>query len=77
MTENSRGSRFGLGPAAIRPDTPLLYLLPIFGILLLILIWSGLADFLAREQARVIANALDDLALRAAASANDCGTHGD
>ena len=36
----------------VKPDTPLLYLLPVFGILLLILIWSALSDFLAAERAR-------------------------
>ena len=53
--------------ASIRPDTPLLYLLPIFGVSLLVLIWTGLGDFLAREQERVMANAKNDLATRARA----------
>jgi diguanylate cyclase (GGDEF)-like protein len=53
----------------IKPDTPLLFLLPIFGILLLILIWSALTDFLASEQQRVTRIASDDAAGRARAYA--------
>ncbi len=45
---------------SLKPDTPLLFLLPIFGILLLFLIWSALFDFLAAEQERVVRAALAD-----------------
>jgi diguanylate cyclase (GGDEF)-like protein len=61
-----RGAPFGRPLAVIRSDRPLLYLLPILGVLLLILIWNALADFFARERTYVVANALDDLAVRAA-----------
>jgi diguanylate cyclase (GGDEF)-like protein len=46
----------------VKPDTPLLYLLPIFGILLLFLIWSALSDFLVTEHARVVRNAVGEAA---------------
>jgi len=51
-----------LHPANMRPDTPLLYLLPIFGALLLLLLWTALFDFLARERERVVVNAMTEAA---------------
>jgi len=54
-------------PGNIRPDTPLLYLLPIFGAVLLILLWTALFDFLARERQRVVVNAVSDAASHARA----------
>ncbi len=51
-----------LNPVNLRPDTPLLYLLPVFGVLLLILIWTTLSDFLARERGRVVVNAVTEAA---------------
>ena len=47
-----------LRPANIQPATPLLYLLPVFGVLLLVLLWSALFDFLAQERERVVLNAM-------------------
>jgi len=49
----------------IRPDTPLLYLLPIFGVLLLFLIWSALLDFLAQDKQQVVRRAQSETADRA------------
>ncbi len=46
----------------VRHDTRLLYLLPVFGILLLVLIWVPLLDFLKAEHARVVHNAADEAA---------------
>jgi diguanylate cyclase (GGDEF)-like protein len=54
-----------LSPGKIRPDTPLVYLLPIFGVLLLILLWTALLDFLAREKDRVVVDAVTDAASHA------------
>jgi diguanylate cyclase (GGDEF)-like protein len=48
-------------PGNVKPDTPLLYLLPIFGILLLFLIWSAMSDFLAWERERVVRNAVNEV----------------
>jgi diguanylate cyclase (GGDEF)-like protein len=44
----------------VKPDTPLLYLLPIFGILLLVLIWTALSDFMAVERARIARDAVNE-----------------
>jgi diguanylate cyclase (GGDEF)-like protein len=41
----------------VRPDTHLLYLLPIFGVLLLFLVWSVVSDLLKAEYERTVRNA--------------------
>ena len=51
----------------VKPDTPLLYLLPVFGVLLLFLIWSALSDFLSSEHERVVGHAVKEAASRARA----------
>ena len=57
----------------VKPDTPLLYLLPIFGVLLLILIWSALSDYLASEHDRVVRNAVSEAASHARAFERSTG----
>ena len=57
----------------VKPDTPLLYLLPIFGVLLLILIWSALSDYLASEHDRVVRNAVSEAASHAKAYERSTG----
>ena len=57
----------------VKPDTPLLYLLPIFGVLLLILIWSALSDYLASEHDRVVRNAVSEAASHARAFERSSG----
>jgi diguanylate cyclase (GGDEF)-like protein len=44
----------------VKSDTPLLYLLPVFGILLVVLIWSALSDLLDSERARVLHDAVSE-----------------
>ncbi len=60
-------------PGNVKPDTPLLYLLPIFGILLLFLVWSALSDFLTREHERAVRSAVESVTSQVRASERHAG----
>ena len=60
--------RFDFG--RIKPDAPLTYLLPILGVMLLVLIWTALIDYLEREHDVAVRNTIADTEGNARAFAN-------